>query len=75
MLVDKLFGMKNDNKMKLKSLLKKPISEATMHNMTRETALDKLKEVKHNILPYSKEAVKHIDAAISIIEKFENKYK
>ena len=60
--------------MKLKDLLnKKPIKEATMHNMTRETSLDKLKEVKHNIAPYSKEAVKHIDAAIKIIEKFDAK--
>jgi hypothetical protein len=58
--------------MKLKDLLnKKPIKEATMHNMTRETSLDRLKEVRHNIVPYSKEAVKHIDAAIAIIEKFD----
>jgi hypothetical protein len=56
---------------KLKDLLKKPISEALMHNMTREKALDNLKDVKHNIAPYSKEAIKHIDAAIKIIEKFD----
>jgi hypothetical protein len=57
--------------MKLKQLLKKPISEVAMHNMTRETALDKLKEVIHNIKPYSREAVKHIEAAIKLIEKFD----
>jgi hypothetical protein len=58
--------------MKLKDLLnKKPIKEATMHNMTRETSLDRLKEARHNIAPYSKEAVKHINAAIAIIEKFD----
>lgn len=47
------------------------VHEATMHNMTRETSLDRLKEARHNIAPYSKEAVKHIDAAIAIIEKFD----
>ena len=47
------------------------VNEATMHNMTRETALDNLKDVIHNIKPYSREAVKHIEAAIKIIEKFE----
>ena len=58
--------------MKLKELLKKEqIKEATMHNMTRENALDNLKDVIHNIKPYSREAVKHIEAAIKIIEKFE----
>ena len=51
--------------------LRESISEATMHNMTRETSLDRLKEARHNIAPYSKEAVKHIDAAIAIIEKFD----
>ena len=74
MLVDKLFGMKNDNIMKLKELLnKKPLKEATMHTMTRENALDDLKHVIHNIAPYSKEAVKHMEAAIAIIEKFETR--
>ena len=53
--------------------LRESISEATMHNMTRETSLDRLKEARHNIAPYSKEAVKHIDAAIAIIEKFDVK--
>lgn len=51
--------------------LRESISEATMHTMTRETSLDRLKEAKHNIAPYSREAVKHIDAAIKIIEKFD----
>ena len=51
--------------------LRESISEATMHNMTRETALDNLKDVIHNIKPYSREAVKHIEAAIKIIEKFD----
>jgi hypothetical protein len=32
-----------------------------------------LKEVKHNIAPYSKEAIKHIDMAIKLIEQFEAK--
>ena len=47
------------------------LNEATMHHMTREGALDNLKEVIHNIRPYSKEVVKHCEAAIKIIEKFE----
>jgi hypothetical protein len=51
--------------------LRETISEATMHNMTREKALDDLKHVIHNIRPYSKEAVKHMEAAIAIIEKFD----
>jgi alpha-galactosidase/6-phospho-beta-glucosidase family protein len=56
----------------LKELLKKqPLKEVAMHNMTRENALDDLKHVIHNIRPYSKEAVKHMEAAIAIIEKFE----
>lgn len=42
-----------------------------MHTMTRENALDDLKHVIHNIAPYSKEAVKHMEAAIAIIEKFD----
>jgi hypothetical protein len=58
--------------MKLKELLKKqPLKEVAMHNITRENALDDLKHVIHNIRPYSKEAVKHMEAAIAIIEKFE----
>ena len=52
---------------KLKDLIK----EAKMHPMTREGALDNLKEVIHNIRPYSKEVVKHCEDAIKIIEKFE----
>ena len=51
--------------------LRESLSEATMHNMTRETSLDRLKEARHNVAPYSKEAIKHIDAAIAIIEKFD----
>jgi hypothetical protein len=58
--------------MKLKELLKKePIKEATMHPMTRERALDNLREVILNIKPYSREVVKHCESAIAIIEKFE----
>ena len=51
--------------------LRESLSEATMHHMTREGALDNLKEVIHNIRPYSREVVKHCEAAIKIIEKFE----
>jgi hypothetical protein len=60
---------KNTKQKFIKSL--SSLKEATMHNMTRETSLDRLKEARHNIAPYSKEAVKHIDAAIAIIEKFD----
>jgi len=51
--------------------LRESISEATMHNMTREKSLDNLKDVILNVKPYSREAVKHIEAAIKIIEKFD----
>ena len=51
--------------------LRESLSEATMHHMTREGALDSLKEVILNIKPYSKEVVKHCEAAIKIIEKFD----
>jgi hypothetical protein len=44
-----------------------------MHPMTREGALDNLREVILNIKPYSREVVKHCEAAIQIIEKFEAK--
>ena len=58
--------------MKLKELLKKQsVNEATMHHMTRENSLDNLKEVIHNVRPYSKEVVKLCEQAIAIIEKFE----
>ena len=58
--------------MKLKELLKKqPIKEAVMHTMTREKSLDNHREVILNIKPYSREAVKHIEAAIKLIEKFD----
>ena len=53
--------------------LRESISEATMHPMTREGALDNLKDVILNIKPYSKEVVKHCEAAIKIIEKFETR--
>lgn len=52
---------------------RREILEAAMHAMTREKALDNLKEVKHNVAPYSKEAIKHIDAAIKLIQQFEGK--
>jgi len=51
--------------------LRESISEATMHNMTREKSLDNLKDVILNVKPYSREAVKHIEAAIKLIEKFD----
>lgn len=58
--------------MKLKDLLKEePLKEATMHHMTKEGALDNLKDVILNIKPYSREVVKHCEAAIKIIEKFD----
>jgi hypothetical protein len=53
--------------------LRESISEATMHPMTREAALDNLRDVILNIKPYSREVVKHCEAAIKIIEKFEAK--
>jgi hypothetical protein len=49
------------------------VNEAKMHPMTREGALDNLREVILNIKPYSREVVKHCEAAIKIIEKFEAK--
>jgi hypothetical protein len=66
---------KKNEKDALKHLgkLRESLKEATMHTMTREKALDDLKHVIHNIAPYSKEAVKHIEAAIAIIEKFEGR--
>mgnify|MGYP000719299679 CR=1 FL=1 len=51
--------------------LRESISEAVMHTMTREKSLDNLREVILNIKPYSREAVKHIEAAIKLIEKFD----
>jgi hypothetical protein len=53
--------------------LRETISEATMHPMTREGALDNLKDVILNIKPYSREVVKLCEKAIAIIEKFEAK--
>jgi hypothetical protein len=63
------------NKIKAKSneQERRDLLEAAMHAMTREKSLDRLKEVKHNIAPYSKEASKHIDIAIKLIEQFEAK--
>ena len=51
--------------------LRESISEATMHPMTREAALDNLRDVILNIKPYSREVVKHCEAAIKLIEKFD----
>jgi len=51
--------------------LRETISEATMHPMTREGALDNLRDVILNIKPYSREVVKLCEKAIAIIEKFE----
>ena len=53
--------------------LRESLSEAKMHPMTREGALDNLREVILNIKPYSREVVKHCEAAIKIIEKFDIK--
>ena len=53
--------------------LRETISEATMHPMTREGALDNLRDVILNIKPYSREVVKLCEKAIAIIEKFEAK--
>jgi hypothetical protein len=63
------------NKIKAKSneQERRDLLEAAMHAMTREKSLDRLKEVKHNIAPYSKEAMKYIDMAIKLIEQFEAK--
>jgi len=51
--------------------VKESISEATMHAMTRESAIDNLKDVILNIKPYNREVVKLCEAAIKIIEKFD----
>ena len=69
--VENYFKKNEKDAVKHLQKLRESLSEATMHNMTRETSLDRLKEVRHNIAPYSKEAIKHIDAAIAIIEKFD----
>lgn len=61
-------ALKSLNKLRFKEGV---VDEATMHHMTREGALDNLKEVIHNIRPYSKEVVKLCEAAIKIIEKFD----
>jgi hypothetical protein len=65
---------KNENDaLKHLGKLRESLSEATMHPMTREGALDNLRDVILNIKPYSREVVKHCEAAIKIIEKFEAK--
>ena len=63
-------ALKSLNKLRFKENV---TNEATMHPMTREGALDNLKEVILNIKPYSREVVKHCEAAIKIIEKFDAK--
>ena len=64
---------KKNEKDALKHLgkLRESLSEATMHPMTREGALDNLREVILNIKPYSREVVKLCEKAIEIIEKFD----
>lgn len=64
-----------NNKIKAKEDVsrKKVLMEQTIHNVARENALDKLKSVKENIQPYSKEAIKHIDMAIKLIQQFKAK--
>lgn len=69
--VENYFKKNEKDAVKHLQKLRESLSEATMHNMTRETSLDRLKEARHNVAPYSKEAIKHIDAAIAIIEKFD----
>ena len=63
------------NKIKAKSneQERRDLLEASMHAANRENSLDRLKAIKHNIAPYSKEAIKHIDMAIKLIEQFEAK--
>lgn len=56
-------------------MFKESVNEVKIHHMAREGALDNLKEVIHNIGPFSKEVVKHCEAAIKIIEKFDSDYK
>jgi uncharacterized Fe-S cluster-containing radical SAM superfamily protein len=71
--VEDYFKKNEKDALKHLAKLRESISEATMHDMTREKALDNLKDVIHNIKPYSKEVVKHCEAAIAIIEKFEKR--
>ena len=73
--VENYFKKNEKDAIKHLGKLRESISEATMHHMTRENALDNLKDVIHNIRPYSKEVVKHCEAAIKIIEKFQSDYK
>jgi hypothetical protein len=47
------------------------IVDTKMHAMTRENTLDSLKEIIHNMKPYSSDVVKLCEAAIKIVEKFD----
>ena len=69
--VENYFKKNERDALKHLGKLRESISEATMHHMTREGALDNLKDVILNIKPYSREVVKHCEAAIKIIEKFD----
>ena len=71
--VIKYFKTYINDALKYLKKLRESLSEATMHPMTREGALDNLREVIINIKPYSREVVKHCEAAIKIIEKFDAK--
>jgi hypothetical protein len=67
------WGRKNFDKFDPDMIKYESLSEATMHPMTREGALDNLKDVILNIKPYSREVVKLCEKAIAIIEKFETR--
>lgn len=69
--VENYFKKNEKDALKHLGKLRESLSEATMHNMTRESALDNLRDVILNIKPYSREVVKHCEAAIKIIEKFD----
>ena len=69
--VENYFKKNERDALKHLGKLRESLSEATMHPMTREGALDNLREVILNIKPYSREVVKHCEAAIKIIEKFD----
>jgi len=71
--VENYFKKNERDAVKYLAKLRESLSEAKMHPMTREKSLDNLRDTILNIKPYSREAVKHIEAAIAIIEKFEAK--
>jgi hypothetical protein len=71
--VEDYFKKNQNDALKHLGKLRESISEATMHPMTREGALDNLRDVILNIKPYSREVVKLCEKAISIIEKFETR--